>query len=147
MLKYAVNPVEGRDLALVAIADIPAGVGEGWVVGGARYIADSALESCEFAIVIDDDWQRSGLASSLMQELIRSARARGIKVMEGFILARNAPMRNLARRLGFETTAGSEGPGVLRACLDLRKPELPTASNPLHGGGDAQRAIEEGTKP
>jgi acetyltransferase len=119
MLKHAVHPVAGRDLALVALAD-PAGTGaEGDVVGGARYIADPALRTCEFGIAVNDDWRGTGLASCLMNELIRSARARGLKGMEGFILAGNAPMRKLATRLGFETTASSEGPGVVRVWLDL----------------------------
>jgi GNAT superfamily N-acetyltransferase len=76
MLKSAVQPVAGRDLALVALAD-PADPGaEGNIVGGARYIADLALQTCEFGIALDDDWRGTGLASRLMQELIRSARAR-----------------------------------------------------------------------
>jgi acetyltransferase len=120
MLKHAVNPVAGRDLALVALADSAGEGAEGNIVGGARYIADPALQTCEFAIAIGDEWRGTGLASRLMQELIRSARARGVKRMEGHILAGNAPMRNLARRLGFEVTASSEGQGEVRAWLDLR---------------------------
>jgi L-amino acid N-acyltransferase YncA len=54
-----------------------------------------------------------------MRELIRSARTRGLKSMEGFILAANAPMRKLARRLGFKETASDEGPGVVRVWLVL----------------------------
>jgi hypothetical protein len=45
--------------------------------------------------------------------------ARGLKSMKGFILSANAPMRKLARRLGFMETASDEGPGVVRVCLDL----------------------------
>jgi RimJ/RimL family protein N-acetyltransferase len=39
--------------------------------------------------------------------------------MEGFILSANAPMRKLARRLGFKETASDEGPGVVRVWLVL----------------------------
>jgi L-amino acid N-acyltransferase YncA len=120
MLKHAVHPVAGRDLALVALADPPGEGAASNVVGGARYIADPALQTCEFGIAIGDDWRGTGLASRLMNELIRSARARGLKGMEGFILAGNTSMRKLAKRLGFEVTASSEGPGVLRVWLDLR---------------------------
>jgi acetyltransferase len=120
MLKRAVTPVAGRDLALVALADAAGEGAEGSIVGGARYIADPASQTCEFAIAIGDDWRGTGLASCLMNELIRSARARGLKGMEGHVLAGNTSMRNLAKRLGFEATASSEGPGEVRVWLDLR---------------------------
>lgn len=120
MLKNAVHPVAGRDLALVALADPAVEGAEAGIVGGARYSADAARQTCEFAIAVGDDWRGTGLASCLMKELIRSARAGGLTGMEGYILAGNTPMRNLARRLGFAVTASSEGPGVVRVSLDLR---------------------------
>jgi acetyltransferase len=120
MLKHAVNPVAGRDLALVALADPAVAGAETVIVGGARYSADAARQTCEFAIAVSDDWRGSGLASCLMKELIQSARTRGLTGMEGHILAGNAPMRNLAKRLGFAVTASSEGPGVVRVWLDLQ---------------------------
>jgi RimJ/RimL family protein N-acetyltransferase len=116
MLERAVHPVPGRELALVAI------VGEGPnedIVGGARYSADAGNDTCEFAVAVADDWHGVGLASRLMRELIQAARGHGLKRMEGFVLARNSPMLNLARRLGFEVTSSSEGPTVKLVRLDL----------------------------
>jgi RimJ/RimL family protein N-acetyltransferase len=115
-LERAVHPVAGREFALVAVA------GEGAdedIVGGARYFVEFDNVTCEFAITIADDWHRVGLASRLMKELIKAARAQGIKRMEGFVLASNEPMLNLARRLGFEATSSSEGPTVKLVRLDL----------------------------
>jgi acetyltransferase len=120
MLERAVNPAAGRDLALVALAETNSGGNGGRVVGGARYIADGAGRTCEFAVAVANDWSGVGLASRLLKELIASARGRGLETMEGFILAGNTPMRNLARRLGFETGPSDEGPGVVRVRLDLR---------------------------
>jgi L-amino acid N-acyltransferase YncA len=119
LLQRAVNPVAGRDLALVALADAAGDEAGRRIVAGARYIAGPDLQTCEFGIAVTDDWCGAGLASRLMQELIRSARARGLKSMEGFILSANAPMRKLARRLGFKETASDEGPGVVRVWLVL----------------------------
>lgn len=119
MLERAVNPIAGRELALVALANAADEGTEGHVVAAARYIADADLRTCEFAIAVTDDWCGLGLASRLMQELIGSARARGLKSMEGFILSGNTPMRKLAKRLGFQVTASDEGPGVVRVVLDL----------------------------
>ena len=119
MLERAVHPLAGRELALVAQADATDDGTGGRIVAGARYIAGEDLQTCEFAIAVTDAWCGAGLASRLMRELIRSARAHRLKRMEGFILAGNAPMRKLAKRLGFQVTASDEGPGVVRVVLDL----------------------------
>jgi RimJ/RimL family protein N-acetyltransferase len=119
MLKHAVNPVAGRDLALVALADAAGDEAGRCIVAGARYIAGPDQQTCEFGIALTDDWCGAGLASRLMQELIHSARARGLKGMEGFILSVNIPMRKLAKRLGFRETTSREEPGVVRVWLDL----------------------------
>jgi RimJ/RimL family protein N-acetyltransferase len=116
VLEKAVHPVAGRELALVATA------GEGAdedIVGGARYIVEPDNTTCEFAVTLADDWHRVGLASRLMKALIEAARAHRIKRMEGFVLATNQPMLNLARRLGFEVRSSSEGPTVKLVRLDL----------------------------
>lgn len=115
MLERAVRPAAGRDLALVAVA------GEGVdevIVGGARYIG-AEDGSCEFAVTVTDDWQGAGLASRLMNELIRDARARGLKRMDGYVLASNRPMLELARRLGFTVGPSEEGPSVRLVRLEL----------------------------
>jgi RimJ/RimL family protein N-acetyltransferase len=98
VLERTVNPRDERELGLVA--EVPAADGID-IVAGARYYIQSDGETCEFAVTVADGWQRVGLASRLMRELIEAARARGLKHMEGFVLADNAGMIDLARRLGF----------------------------------------------
>ncbi|MCW5632337.1 MAG: GNAT family N-acetyltransferase, partial [Rubrivivax sp.] len=61
---------------------------------------DLAGGEAEFAIVVADDWQGVGLAAALMQRLGRHARAQGIGVLRGSVLADNGPMLALMRRLG-----------------------------------------------
>jgi RimJ/RimL family protein N-acetyltransferase len=116
MLDYAVGPQGERELSLVAEIDAPDGID---IVGGARYYVLGDGESCEFAVTVVDDWQRTGLASRLMRELIEGARARAVKRMEGFVLAGNRPMLRLAERLGFSvhTDPGDATVKVVR--LDL----------------------------
>jgi L-amino acid N-acyltransferase YncA len=53
-----------------------------------------------------------GLASRLIRVLIEAARARGLKHMEGFVLAGNGGMLNLARRLGFSVKTDPHDPTV-----------------------------------
>lgn len=94
----ATHPEPSREFALVVVPED----GEGrQIVGGARYASSAGSDSCEFAITIVDDWQGQGLSGPLMHTLIDTARAHGFRTMEGYVLSTNAPMRKLARRLGF----------------------------------------------
>ena len=97
MLERTVNPQE-RELGLVAEVDARDGID---IVAGARYYIQADGETCEFAVTVAEDWQKLGLASRLLSELIECARVRGLKHMEGFVLAENSGMLDLARRLGF----------------------------------------------
>jgi len=115
MLEGTVNPPRERELVLVAEIDAPDGID---IVGGARYIQGEG-QACEFAITVADDWQRVGLASRLMRELIAAAGACGLQRMEGFVLASNGPMLGLARRLGFRLHADPRDPTVIVVALDL----------------------------
>ena len=115
MLEDAVNPPRERELVIVAEIDAPDGID---IVGGARYIQGEG-QACEFAITVADDWQRVGLASRLMRELITAAAARGLQRMEGFVLASNGPMLGLAHRLGFSLHADPHDSTVVVVSLDL----------------------------
>jgi len=118
MLDYAISRQTDRDLSLVAEIDAPDGID---IVGGARYCSQADGKSCEFAITVADDWHGMGLASRLMRELIQAARVRGIKHMEGFVLAANSRMLNLARRLGFSVDTDPEDATVKIVRLDLTR--------------------------
>ena len=88
-------------------------------IGVARYVANPDGESCEFAIVIADDWHRRGLGRRLMGQLIDVARARGLRTMIGHVLAENRGMLQLCQGLGFAITDSLEGAMVKRATLAL----------------------------
>jgi acetyltransferase len=105
-----------REMALIAVQDTPQGEHE---VGVARYAMLPDGRSCEFAIVVADDWQRQGLARQLMQSLIEAARDRGLEVMEGTTLRTNTGMRGLARTLGFHSGVDPDDPGLVRMRLVL----------------------------
>jgi acetyltransferase len=77
-------------------------------VGVARYVTNPDRRSCEFAVVIADEWQGKGIASRLMTELMRVARERGLQVMQGEVLASNARMFHLMEGLGFVVGAGDD---------------------------------------
>ena len=59
-------------------------------------------ESCEFAIVVADDWQGRGLARRLMEIAIAAAKQKGLKHMTGEFLAENTRMLKFVASLGFD---------------------------------------------
>ena len=71
------------------------------LIGVARYGATEEHGTAEFAVSVTDAWQRAGIASALMRQLIRYAREQGIRRLIGLIVPDNQPMIALARRLGF----------------------------------------------
>ena len=106
------------DREMAFVATVPEGAGEA-EIGVCRYVANPDGESCEFAIVIADDWQRKGLGRRLMGQLIDVARARGLRSMIGHVLAENRGMLQLCQGLGFSITDSLEGAMIKRAVLQL----------------------------
>lgn len=98
-LKYLTNVDYEHHMALVATE---AHTGSEIEVGVARYVVAPGTTRCEFAIAVDDAWQGSGLAGSLMAALIDIAQKKGLTEMEGFVLSANHKMLKFARQLGFK---------------------------------------------
>jgi acetyltransferase len=87
-----------REMALLAVAEID---GQEVELGVARYAINLDGESCEFALVVDDHWQKQGIAHKLMDVLMDVARSKGLKMMEGEVLKTNRTMLKLVEGLGF----------------------------------------------
>lgn len=105
-----------RELALMAVTMEN---NEEIEVGVARYSMNPDGNSCEFALVVADEWQHKGIGTRLMQALISSARQQGFSLMEGEILTSNQPMRRLVESLGFTVTASLEEPSIRLASMHL----------------------------
>lgn len=103
-------------LALIAVTERE---GREIQIGVARYFASADRRSCEFAIVVADDWQRKGLGSRLMDALTAAARARGIREMYGEVLASNRKMLELTARLGFRACVDESDASVMRVEKEL----------------------------
>ncbi|AVU78811.1 GNAT family N-acetyltransferase [Pseudomonas sp. Fig-3] len=71
-------------------------------IGVSRYCATSEHE-CECAVTVADQWQHLGLGTLLMEHLIEAARKNGYRQLYSIDAADNAPMRDLAHSLGFDT--------------------------------------------
>jgi len=100
-----------RHMALIAVTL----VGDRDIeIAVARYVVVADESSCEFAIVVADEWQHRGIGARLMRVLIDAARARGVRTMYGEVLAGNQKMLRFMRRLGFHLASGTDDPRVIR---------------------------------
>jgi GNAT superfamily N-acetyltransferase len=88
-------------------------------IGVARYVATEEPATCEFAIVVDDAWQGSGVAGMLMFSLQRAACEQGFKKMEGIVLAENYKMLRFCRQLGFKCHRKPGEPDVVHVEVQL----------------------------
>lgn len=115
-LHYFTEVDQVRHVALAAVVERQ---GAPSIVGVARYIVLVPGDGCEFAIVVDDAWQGSGLAGILMHELIEVARARGLASMEGTVLAANTRMLKFIRQLGFSQQRNPDDRDTVRVVRRL----------------------------
>lgn len=74
---------------------------ESRIVAMAQYVVCETLDA-EFAVVVDDTWQRQGLGILLVGVLAEQAARAGLKAFAGLVLADNWPMLALLTRLNCE---------------------------------------------
>jgi len=105
-----------REMALVAVDEA---AGAAVIVGVTRYITTPGGESAEFAIVVADAWQGRGVARMLMGQLAASAKARGLRRLEGSVLRGNAGMLKFTRAFGFTVHDDPDDPDLVDVVLEL----------------------------
>ena len=71
------------------------------VVGVSRFITNPDRTSCEFSLVVSDEFKGQGLGSRLMLSIMEVAREKGLSEIEGLVLANNPNMLKLMKSLGF----------------------------------------------
>jgi acetyltransferase len=105
-----------REMALVAVYKerTPGADGEFTeterMIGVSRYIANPDLTSCEFSLVVDDEFNGQGLGSRLMLSIMDVARHKGLSEIDGLVLVKNAGMLKLMKNLGFQIQTYVEDP-------------------------------------
>jgi len=92
------------------------------IVAMAQY-AMSESHGAEFAVVVDDAWQRQGLGSQLIGVLADHAARAGITAIGGLVLADNWPMLELLTRLDCELDSDNDW-HVIRVVKRLDAREL-----------------------
>jgi acetyltransferase len=105
-----------REMALIAFIE---DAGKEVEIGVARYATLADDETCEFAVVVADDWRGRGVASALFRDLVETARQRRLVRMEGVVLAQNRGMIEFSRSAGFKIEPDPDDRTVVRITLDL----------------------------
>ena len=103
-----------RQIALVAERSGPSPE----ILGVARMTRLKKSGSAEFAIIISDSVQRSGLGTELLRRLVDVARAEKLERLVGEILPENRGMQRVCEKVGF-TLKYSREDGVVAAELKL----------------------------
>ena len=80
------------------------------IVGVSRIITNPDQTSCEFSLLVADDFGGKGLGSRLMEGITDAAREKGLSDIEGLVLTNNADMLKLMRGLGFTIKPHPEEP-------------------------------------
>ncbi len=105
-----------REMALVAVVKDRTASADGEIaeteriVGVSRYITNPDQSSCEFSLVVADDFNGKGVGSRLMESIMDVARDKGLAEIEGLVLASNTGMLKLMRNLGFTVKAFADDP-------------------------------------
>ena len=71
------------------------------IVGVSRYVTNPDRTTCEFSLVVADDFKGKGIGSRLMLSIMQFAREQGLTEIEGLVLSRNTDMLKLMKGLGF----------------------------------------------
>jgi acetyltransferase len=77
--------------------------------GVVRLFIDAGRQTGEFAILVADSFQNSGLGTKFLETLIDIGRERGLKSIYGTVLSDNKKMLSLVKNMGFNIGANSDG--------------------------------------
>jgi acetyltransferase len=98
----------GREMALVAIYRERKLNPDGRfteterIIGVSRYVTNPDKSTCEFSLLIADEFSGQGLGSRLMLSIMDVARSKGLVQIEGLVLTKNVSMLKLMRNLDFQ---------------------------------------------
>ncbi len=103
-----------REMAIIALIEDN---GRKRSIGVNRLTYQARSDQHEFAIVVADKFQGSGVGALLMKRLLEIARDRQIKQIIGTVLSENLKMINFCRRFGFEVAEQEGGSITFRLTL------------------------------
>ncbi|MFT4196310.1 MAG: GNAT family N-acetyltransferase [Pseudoxanthomonas sp.] len=113
--------------AFVLVAAEPLPPGEAVIGALAAAALQPGRQDARFHLLVSRFVHGQGLSRHLLLRLVKWARGRGVASLAGEVPADNAPLRELARSLGFHEQGDGEAAGLVRVVLDLAAPVAATA--------------------
>jgi acyl-CoA hydrolase len=95
-----------NDLAIVGV--IP-GVSQEEIVAIGQYFLDPKTQAAEVAFLVQDEWQKKGMGTFLLEYLTRVAKQRGVKCFYAKVLPNNKPMLNIFQNSGYQVSTEFDG--------------------------------------
>lgn len=92
-----------------ALVAAPAGDETGTLIAMARYDVDPATRMADVAFVVDDQWQRKGLGTTLLARLAKFAKERGLIAFTADALSSNKGMLGVFQASGFRYESQRDG--------------------------------------
>ncbi len=105
-----------REMALVALLKESVYSEDGnWhesekIIGVSRFSTNPDKASCEFSLVVADDFGGQGIGSRMMISIMEVARDKGLNEIDGLVLSKNPGMLKLMRSLGFTVESMEDDP-------------------------------------
>lgn len=97
-LQYLVNPDYDEEMA---IAGLICKEGRDQIIAVGRYYLDRSTNTAEISFIVRDLYQNKGIGTFLLQQLIQTAKNRGINSFKGEILAENKIMMHVIHKCGY----------------------------------------------
>ena len=108
-----------QDIAIVGV--VPRVSGEE-IVAIAQYFLDPRTQSAEVAFLVQDEWQRKGMGTFLLDYVTQIAKQRGVKKFWAKVLPSNEPMLTIFHNSGYKINTEFDG-DAYGITYDLTKPE------------------------
>ena len=106
-----------KQMAIVALVDEG---GEERIVAVGRYnVLPSDPDKAEFAIVVQDSYQKRGIGMEVLQHLVHVARLQGVRVIVGYIMYHNSHVFALLRRSGLSISKKNWEDGVMQVDIPI----------------------------
>jgi RimJ/RimL family protein N-acetyltransferase len=95
-----------QDIAIVGV--VPRVSGEE-IVAIAQYFLDPRTQSAEVAFLVQDEWQRKGMGTFLLDYVTQIAKQRGVRKFWAKVLPNNEPMLTIFHNSGYKINTEFDG--------------------------------------
>jgi acetyltransferase len=116
LINQLIHPDPHSALVLVAIEEATQ-----HVIGVARLHVNVDENTAEYAVLVRSALKGRGLGWVLMNRIIKFAKAKGLRSIQGQVLAENEVMLKMCRELGFEIKRDPGDPGLRIVWIELNK--------------------------